>query len=160
MWKESSSIILVNPNILVLDLSKKLHMNLVSWHCGINPSYLGWRSRIGIAFSTNYKKSHFQAHRWVAHCQEQGVKRQTKHLMTVTNSESFESRVRLVKQNSRHLLTVPLFHEYDDDRLRHHTCWAARQAAWLQQPGHHLCNTIGILQLEPDLAKFIGGSKI
>ena len=31
--------------------------------------------------------------------------------MMVTNSESFESRVRLVKQNSRHLLTVPLFSE-------------------------------------------------
>ena len=85
-------------------------------------SYLGRRSRIGISFSTSYKKSrfqfstsykksHFQAHRWVAHRQEQGVKRQTKHLMMVTNSESFESRVRLVKQNSRHLLTVPLFSE-------------------------------------------------
>ena len=111
MWKEPSSIILVKAKILVWDLSKKLHMNLVSWHCGINPSYLGRRSKIGIAFSTSYKKSHFQAHRWVAHRQEQGVKRQTKHLMMVTNSESFESRVRLVKQNSRHLLTVPLLSE-------------------------------------------------
>ena len=95
MWKEPSSIILAKAKILVWDLSKKLNMNLVSWHCGINPSYLGRRSRIGIAFSTSYKKSHFQAHRWVAHCQEQGVKRQTKHLMAVTNSESFESRMGL-----------------------------------------------------------------